>query len=396
MKTHKTLVSYKFLLVGLSFACMAGAMEPELPGGYEGNTYKGDLISADTLAQLAEQYTPMPECMKDKLQQWLEAEVVIPEDTEVCFQDIKEEAGEQIIKQNQDLVAYLAQLPDDLSKARAKSECNQKVLKIIGASHTVHQSRNYIFEPTEGTVLRIAGTPNRLYSIISGQDRGDKWLDPYGKEGEAFIKNPESRKDLIVMPTYHTISMYANYLLLKKFIEHNKLKHVITPDTYLEHIPGRPEEVSDDNYMVIQKKINGTLINLLADPSGWEKLSDKTIKELFVAARVGLWNINGNLLVDENGNCVLLDLEQPNNSDPRAFFNKPMAQEWGAIRGRGGYARYIVDGIELIAQMMEKAQEKYPSVAAQLALWKLLIQQNDNLLSHLNQGQQERLDNLGK
>lgn len=391
MKFTIASIHYTFLLVSLFFAGIGSAMD-ESSEKYEGNTYKNDLISVETLAALAQTHTPLPEHIENELQQWL-CDYIVP-----CAPELDDmtKSDSQITQCNQDLVATLAQLPQDLSQARAKNEYNQKLIKTIGMTRTVHPSLNYIFEPVDGVILRIAGIANRLHTIISGQDRGDKWLDPYGKEGESFLKNPESRKDLIIMPTYQTISMYTNHLLLKKIIAENKLTHVITPDTYLVHIPNKPEEVSDDNYMVVQKKIDGELINVLAHPCAWEKFSDEAIKDLFIAARVGLWNINGNLLVDADGNCVILDLEQPNNSDPRAFFNKPMVQEWGAVRGRGAFARYIVDGIELIAQMMDKAQETCPSTTEKLALWKLLIQHNNDLVRHLNAEQQERLDALGQ
>jgi hypothetical protein len=390
----KKQLMYALLLASISF-CMTHAMETEEM--YEGNSYKGNLISVNTLPQLAQEYTPLPNSTKNELQEWLQNDVTIPNNLAIEAGFSSEEySDEPTIKQNQDIIAYLAQLPQDLSKARAKSELNKQLLKIIAAPKEPYTSLNYIFEPIDGSVLRMAGVPNRLYSIISGQDIGDKWLDPYGQAGQVFIKNLEERKNLIVIPTYHTISMYTNYLLLKKFIEENNLTHIITPDTYLVHIPNRPAAVSDNNYVVLQNKVNGNLVNVSTNPCAWATLSDEAIQELFIAARVGLWNIEGNLLVDNNGNIVILALEQPNNSDPRAALNKPMAQEWGAIRGRGAYARYIVDGIELIMNMMKKAEDKCPSVTHQLALWKILIQNNDNLVQHLNQSQQDRLDRLGQ
>jgi hypothetical protein len=375
---------------------------------HEGNTDEtGGLISVETLPALAKKYV-LPAALKANLKAWFQRE---------AYQVPIADSDKKVVIQNKDIVARLASFPALLSEFKKEGAKKRALLKRLQDEQgiKVHQSLNYIFQPTPECVVRVAGLANRLYTYISGQELASgKWFDPYSQDGDHMIKNePQLLDELKPVTTYHTLSMFTNYLLLRKYINKHGLKHVVTPDTYLMHIPDTPAAARDDHYCLVQKVVQDTLLPLDKDAQLWSKVSDQALKDLFIAAKVGLWNIEGNLTINEAGQFVLLDLEQPNNSDPRAFFNKKMVEEravWGDIRGSRAWARYVVDGLGLIKNILVQAQAKcvdpqtkevkdqalWDTLESKRLLWLELMRQNPTFVKEYSEDQQNRMNALAK
>jgi hypothetical protein len=84
------------------------------------------------------------------------------------------------------------------------------------------------------------------------------------------------------------------------------------PATIIAHVPGRPQEIEDNNYCVIQEKIP----NLRSLSRWFYRLSVPMIRNLFFLVKYSpaLWDVGGNLhgLVEgpEVKKLVLCDVEQ--------------------------------------------------------------------------------------
>jgi len=119
--------------------------------------------------------------------------------------------------------------------------------------------------------------------------------------------------------TYQTISRIAHYLLFLQAVEQYQLVHVTVPAMYLVHIPGRPNDVSDRNYVVIEQRLEN--LRTITSPDELDQAQRDEIE--IIIKTVGLFNIvRGNIFLTADEKIVFIDLEQPNNSNPLAFFHK--------------------------------------------------------------------------
>lgn len=116
--------------------------------------------------------------------------------------------------------------------------------------------------------------------------------------------------------TFQTVSRMAHYLLFLQAKEKNNFQHVSAPVMHLVHIPGRPTTVSDRNYVVIEKQVTGLTPVETVTPQEAEEV-ETVIKE------TGLFDLNKeSLMRTAEGKLIILDWEQPNNSDPSTFFHE--------------------------------------------------------------------------
>jgi len=368
---------------------------------YDGNTdLSGTLIDAKTLPRLAKLYTPGT--IRSALKSWFYAQAYNAPISE----------NNAVVKYNKDIITQFAALPLPLSKYTEEGAIRGELLAKLQGSRS--KSFNYIFNIVEGYRLYVTGLGNRINTLMSGQELvSGTWCDPYADDRQDKMqKDPSFLDNFARIPTYQMPSIFANYLLLKKYINQHSLKYVLVPDTYLVHIPGTPKEVRDDNYCVVQQVIQDKLLNLKTDPQAWSKISDQALKDLFMASKVGLWNIKDNLMINNEGQFVLLELEQPNNSDPRTFFNKKMVEDekWGDIRGSKAWARYIVNGLEAIKTIITQAQTMcidvttkevqnqtlWDTLERKRLLWLELIRQHPAFVQEYSSEQQNQMNALAK
>jgi len=229
-------------------------------------------------------------------------------------------------------------MPYPLVAYRTMMQINNRALTTNNIEN-LGSTGNYIFEvPNANCLIKIAGLPNRVCTLIKSTG-----TDPYDKSG---LQKLDLNK-IEHVSTYQTISRIAYFLSMMNVLNDKGLvKHqIIVPKTYLLPIPGRANTVSDDNFFVVQEKIP----NLRPlDLSDLAKMKDKdlqqTLKELYAIAQTGVfWNVKADSLMSNNkGNIIPLDFEQPNNSDPRQFFNKD----------EGTRARLAGDGLRRLQNMI--------------------------------------------
>ncbi len=211
------------------------------------------------------------------------------------------------IQNNNSLISKLLIIPilnsSDMLKDFKKSLSDE--IKDINLS-----KHNYIFDINSEiapAVIKISGLSSRITSIISslGHDpHHGKW---------------RNRNDLIyqatrtTIPTQQHIAGAATQMLLDKM-----QSNLISPvNTYLYHIPGRPETCDDRNYLIVQEKLIGYRPFSSLDVALKRKfLTSIPLAELYRAIKfANLWDISeDNLWVHEDMNKVAYpDGEKPNN-----------------------------------------------------------------------------------
>ena len=156
------------------------------PAPYTINTYHGEVITPETIVQLA---PPLPARVKPKLEAWVTA--------------------------HRDLLVELARTPQPLSSYAKKVKADKLLLQEYGLKSL--SRTNYIIElPHMPYFVQICGPQNRYY-ILSYHNG---------------IKNPHSPSHNLtaskidqfeIVPTYKHISRVARYLRLSEYFQQLKL-----------------------------------------------------------------------------------------------------------------------------------------------------------------------------
>ena len=211
------------------------------------------------------------------------------------------------IQNNNNLVSKLLTIPTLSSETMLKNFKKSLATEIKDTNLSKH---NYIFDINSQqtpAVIKIAGIPSRISSRISSLG-----YDPHSskvQKKDDFIYHA-TRK---AIPTQQNITGAATQILL------NQLQStVVSPvNTYLYHIPGRPETCDDSNYIVVQEKLAGYIPFASLDDALKRKfLTSIPLAELYRAIKFdNLWDISeDNIWVHEDMDKIAYpDGEKPNN-----------------------------------------------------------------------------------
>lgn len=255
------------------------------------NTYMDYEISPETIMQFIE---PLPE----------DATTVL----------------EWINKHAEDL-RYLAATPRPLSRWADKKYYGKQCLKRCGVEN--RGSNNFVFKiPNTCWWIKISGPLRRLINLYVYNTGQNPFSTAEYKLHKEF-SNGMLLNSFIVVPTYQTISRFANSLRCKDVILRNTIDRIYFPEIYLVHIPGNPTDISDDNYIIVEREVPD-IENICESIRAQEALSKQTIKELYyIITEGGIFDFNGeNLRIDDNNNLVFIDLEQAIVENPTDFYNK--------------------------------------------------------------------------
>lgn len=192
---------------------------------------------------------------------------------------------------------------NELVDFRAIHRANNEYLLQRGIKN--HSHSNYVFEcpAVPEYFIKVSGPINRLVNVIVAND---KW---------PTTTKSDDLKTLRRTVTYQTISSLPTYFLYLRLSKESPLKHVYIPNTYLVHVPGTDESLSDGNYIVVQEKIQ--LVEAHDEQKLLKALSSEQLCELVrVICACGLWDTNGKIKFSKDGRIVIVDLEQPNTSNP--------------------------------------------------------------------------------
>lgn len=217
----------------------------------------------------------------------------------------------------------------------------------------------------EGAVVKIAGLSNIFRETMStlGQDPYRFGaVEELGGETTIIERAKTVRR-------FQAVSALAYHRLLRQFTS----SPLQSPDTFVYHISGKPAELDDRNYLLIQEGLPTTVVPLgkLPETERKEVIDGMDLGELYaVLKKVGLWNLHAqNLGVDTaTKQFWVSDLEKPNNEGYGA------GAKWQvAVFGKGAvsdapwkWRHNIRTGHGEVANLLASNAEK-------IELWKALL-----------------------
>ncbi len=182
--------------------------------------------------------------------------------------------------------------------------------------------------------MRIAGEAHRdANAACTLGARTGRALDLFVKhQKDDFSLEQEQELDAfkIAHPkTVQTISQVAFYKLVKCAVETNHIKTLRLPITELVQVSGRPDDVEDKNYVVVQEELRNCF-SLWEHPELIKRVTKQQIVDIKkVIQFAGLWDIKTNLFLclptaqHPNEQLGLIDFEQPSctNTDRPGYLD---------------------------------------------------------------------------
>ncbi|HBR70735.1 TPA: hypothetical protein DIC20_01470 [Candidatus Dependentiae bacterium] len=221
--------------------------------------------------------------------------------------DVVKKVNDWLISE-EDLIKKLVLQEGDLADHQIKHTGNNEALREKGI---INYSRsNYVFAcPAEPDyMIKISGPTNRLVNTIVANE---KWPTRISDEELYELKRVATYQTVSSLPTYYL------YLRLQKLMP---LKSVYIPKTYLFKLPQASDVINDTNYIILQERVS-----FLPKKESKELLknlnNDQANELVAIVASCGLWDIKNNILIADDGRLVIVDLEQPNISNPLKGFN---------------------------------------------------------------------------
>ena len=241
------------------------------------------------------------------------------------------------VKNNQVFLRELVAKPSENHLAE-----NRKLCELLKKSGIKNLSRgSFIFEiPETGYFVQIIGPTIKAWILLHGKPG---FMESNRKPTSQWYKQ---YPDIFNNPTYQTISRFACYQHYKSLNKTNIFKNFSIPPVYLKQVPGRPDTLSDENYIAIQKGVDLNVykeVKLKQNLEYFVGLTDERIIEfLNVLAVLGLWDIANNILINpKTGKFLYTDLEKYYMSEPTCFYRKCKSDlRWQilyGIKGIGGY-----------------------------------------------------------
>lgn len=177
--------------------------------------------------------------------------------------------------------------------------------------HGFKPGQNIVISVNNTWILKSAGFANRLQNITA--ELGLPYGSVLSKENvEEFISRYQGK-------TYQTITRMACWLRAKEAIEKLNLDRIRLPNHYLVHIPGRPTDMCDANYVIVEEQIPD-----LKSMSQTDLLGDaEVVRQLTqLIGYSSLWDVNEGNLLAHGDQAVIVDFESPNVHKPSNFYMK--------------------------------------------------------------------------
>jgi len=315
----------KFFLYSLVFTFSMYGMEEER---YSHNTYKNIEINPISLLKISPE---MPIALKKRVH--------------------------ECVNKYQDLITKLVTTPHPLTheNRKQKTRDNFAIIKEYEDRGEVKNLSDFNY------VLRFRDYPEFTIPINRWGSRVAYWIHASG-EGDPL--NPNFNADSVncatfeYLPSYQHCSRVAHYLRLKEIIEKDNFQYFKSTPTYFAHIPQKPQELSDENYVVIQKWIDDLkTLKEMAKEQAYEvkkNIPIDALNEIHKATiYAALWDIHSNLAIDgKNPYYYMIDLEEPMNHKPQFFY----------FRGDEGKEKYVKDTIaalERVAKIFLELPEQF-------------------------------------
>ncbi len=214
-----------------------------------------------------------------------------------------------------------------LADYRTTHQQNIENLKKLGVK--TYGRANYIFEVENipGYLIKISALPLRIHNILSAYGYTAGAIQTIGTTTDLELKKKLCAQ-LSQIPTYQTASSLNTYRQYCAFIEIFPLKHVIMPATFGVRLSAT-HPMHDQNCIILQEKID--LVDEKTELTLRKNISPEQLQELVTLVfACGLWDMTSNIKFDQAGHVVVVDLEQPDMSNPLKGFNQYDRRQWRA------------------------------------------------------------------
>ena len=256
------------------------------------NTYNGRQLTSDVILEEAPR---LPDEEYARLERWL--------------------------TDNPELVQCVIVQEFALNKTADIKEAISKISELFARQGICNLARsNYVFEDSSGRyVLKIANIVNRLYRKMVSNGLPPYHIFPIDSIHRAQMFD-DVLPELMSVNTCQTVGCIPVYLRYRMLQRLRSLEHVAVPETFLQHVPGRPVELSDKNYVIVQARVDRPLQfkkDAMSDAEirALHMLSPEQIQELVLFIfYCGIWNVNTNLYMTPDGKLGFDDLEEPNTT----------------------------------------------------------------------------------
>jgi hypothetical protein len=321
------------------------------------NSYYGQEITPDTILKMA----PKPnEKLTEDAQKYLKDHPGLIKlfSGSFYYEPLDSEKFGTVTPYN--LSFYPQETEKDKDAKAAFQELRTSTLKAAGIDPAKLPGSNYTVDLNDDWLIKASSRANRVENINSSVG------NPYGatvtpQQLEAFKKMTGGGK------TYQTISRLAYWLRLREAKKELKLNRICLPKQYLVHIPGRPTEVEDQNYVIVERKIKGGR-DFKDSPLAVDK---ELMKQLtWLIGYAALWDLSDHNILIKDGKACMIDVEQPNVHKPLEFFHKNTQTHrsnvdhgWAEVRNRiikpyadkeGIDTKPLLDDIEKIYNAIKK------------------------------------------
>lgn len=244
---------------------------------------------------------------------------------------------------NKELFDSLLKHPD-LLNVKLQKDAHNLMIRDKGLENLSTGSNCIIKIPDMPYIIKISGQYHRVANICS----------KYGfhfyirKPNEIQLTDMQRCEELFHTQTFQTCSSYAYYLKIRDLINKNNFKNIFVPDTYLIKI-NENLDADDSNCLLVQRFIHNKIFLIYERLELLEKVSTQSLCDLaYLILKAGLWDIEKNLFVFEDGKLILLDLEQPNISNPEDFFHiNRKVFEWNASVGIESLLKLFPENLNL-------------------------------------------------
>lgn len=239
--------------------------------------------------------------------------------------EISEQAGKWLCGQPE-LITRLVVQNFALADADKQHEDNQKWLKDLEKTGAIalSQSRsNYIFKVPQvlGTIFKISGPASRVTEMVVANGF---WPNKKYWDG-----NPDLSK-LIPAVTYQTPSALVMYDLYLKTGQKKAWQYLYFPKTYAKRVADDGKPLNDKNSILLQEEV--AIAGEEQFKQFAQKITENQLTEVMRAIfECGLWTMHDhvpNLVFLTDGRLTVVDLEQPNVTNPLKGFYLHDPMQW--------------------------------------------------------------------
>jgi hypothetical protein len=271
------------------------------------NTYKGQAITAQNIVELAPK---VPVEVNKMVQDWLRQRP----DLIYVF------SGESYYN----MIPFYNKAPFAINfgnlDAQSKSYLELMRLALERGGQKFPQSgpgysamlQNFTLLITSQWYLKVSGFFNRRANIQHEMGKNNRDLEFPQELLEQFITKYGK-------VTYQTISRLAYWLRIKEAREKFNLDRIGQTQMYLVHMPGRPTEVNDMNYVIVEENLGDSKFmhetDMLKDPE-----TKRQFDKMYQYAV--LWDPSPQNYKVKDNKIYCVDTEQANAQPPSNFFLK--------------------------------------------------------------------------